>query len=111
MNVFLSTSIVTTFEPTVASSYIYKITAFTPGLSGKFLLIVIKIALGNLRFLFQIDAQSPEKQIPWPWSVLSNRTPLQIFPNTFMLISPLTAYKFALLVAGQQIRLEDITLR
>lgn len=33
MNVRLSTSIVTTFDPTVASSYIYKMTALTPGAS------------------------------------------------------------------------------
>jgi hypothetical protein len=50
MKVVLSTSIETTFEPTVASSYIYRITAFTPGLSGKFFMDHYKIKLRNLRF-------------------------------------------------------------
>lgn len=34
MKVFLSTSIETRFDPTVASSYMYKITALTPGFSN-----------------------------------------------------------------------------
>ena len=38
MKVVLSTSIDTTLDPTVASSYMYRITAFTPGVSEKIFL-------------------------------------------------------------------------
>ena len=75
MNVFLSTSMVITFDPTVASSYIYKITALTPGLSGKFFFGHYWITFEGITILSQKLVVNKSQ---WPWSMLTTYEPFPI---------------------------------
>lgn len=84
MNVRLSTSIVTTFDPTVASSYIYKMTALTPGASeiGKH----EKFFLLHFKKLCNDRIKRPRRMLTAKFSIQSKEAQCQ---NDLLLINDL----------------------